>query len=926
MSNLPFDSQDLAAPIARPLAFLVAADESNLSQRAEEFVEGLLRYLAIVALRGAFAHDPDRASRTALDLSKPASKGAWLQRLRESLALWDEVGAVALLGPEDASALGFPSSRAHAALAKLVAVRNAAKYRGSAVTELRLASYTALAELFGLREHRLFVPRQVESSNAGVKRYRATLYRGHAEPFPTIHVETELELDPGRVYLGRRGSRDVLPLDPLVLEAQGAFGRELFVVEAADSRRVTATALVSRVALDSKTAHEARERLDLLATAFAPDRGWKSARCLSSDDELPAGLRRYRPSERIASRYVIESFIDSGGSADVYLAHDEQREGRAVALKVLPYELARSTTNLAKLGNEVRIARGARHPNLIEILDHGLDRGDAFLVLELATGVEVGGARARDLAALLEARKRSGLGPLGEVEVRSLADDLARGLGALHAARILHRDVKPGNVLLFEGEPRAKLGDFGISRASNALTTTREGFRVGTARYLAPERIDPSRASEVGPPSDVYAFGCVLYEALTLRPPFDAETEREIEAQHLSLRPTSLRELRPDVSPSLAALVHRCLAKSPAQRPSSADELLRMLDGSLAVDLDPVVAPPSSRGDEGTLRRRRPRLALASGALAVTLGAALWIGVEDAAVAHARRDLESEVASLTRVGRPDAALDRLRLGLESIALDPPLASALFDAALACESDPLGRDELASAFAALGSAEDLDRKSLSQGVVLASREAGRELRLERWVASLFARLDSLHVDEAIGACAVAHELAHLTRADPRIACAELSTLAIEHWRDDLPEGARRDRDYVALLGLWSVWESLKDPALAWSSDERLALLQHVSACVDELRTRNLALFFDQEVLQGLVLAASSRDDDSLAASAAAQLARCLDARLVERQRSEIVARFAPALRARHLENVDDLIRQTEDALNLLNCVPDGSTHR
>jgi serine/threonine-protein kinase len=636
MSMDGFDSGRLAelvrreypSPVARPFAFLAAAEEAELPSRTEAMVEALVRYLALVALRGAIAADRAKGAELVNALREPGSKGKWLARLRESLALWEDVAAVAMLGPSDATAKGFSKSHACELLDRTIAARNEAKYRAAALHELRVLLNATLVELWALREHRLLVPREVETQGGGIRRYRTIHYRGYAEPFPQIIVETDLELELGQVYLGRRGSREFLPLAPLFRESVVGDQRDLFVIDRIDRKRCYGRSIVRSEEMAERDSHKAREELDRLLVGFSTAPGWLSASRLTSDDELPAGLKRYAPGEILAGRYRISGYLESGASADVYTARDEQGGAREVALKVLPFELARTATNIAKLTNEVSIAMAVRHENLVTVLDHGLDRGDAFVVLELADGWPVSNDRARDLASYLKLRAENGAGPLGEDDTRVLADALARALGALHAAKILHRDVKPGNVLLFGsstgGRLRAKLADFGISRAGDALTTTGEGFHVGNCRYLAPERCDPARAREVGETSDIYALGCVLYEALAGRPPFDAPTEREIEAMHRATRPESLHTLRPDVSPALVALIHRSLAKSTARRPKDAREILEALANptpAVVEDEELETAP----GGRAVRRSRRPVLWTAAGALALCVGAA-WMG------------------------------------------------------------------------------------------------------------------------------------------------------------------------------------------------------------------------------------------------------------------------------------------------------------
>lgn len=605
MSNVPFDSSELGrvdrdalpAPIACPLAFVLTCDDASRVQKAEGSVEGLLRYLSLVALRGAFARDATAGAHLARALARSGTKGHWLELLRNALAHWDEAAVANWFGPAAASSRGFGASAAHASLDKLVELRNEVKYGGRPLQDLLRQIMRSIGQLPRLSDHRLFVPRAIEAQEAGLRTYKATLYRGCSRAFEVLDVTTELQFELRRAYLGLRGSHEVLPLDPLVLEQPRSQERELFVVDHADNGSLSASAVVSQAPIDDQAAREAHARLRRLATGVAPQGGWLLAARFECNDELPPNPHRHAPGDRIAGRFRIESLLESRGSTATYVAHDEELS-RPVALKILPRSLARNPAALSGVLNEISVASSARHRNLVELIDRGDDGGDVYAVLELATGVVVGDVTCRDLSQEIATRARLKLGPLDEARVRALAEALARGLGALHAAGFLHHDLQPANVRLFDGAPHAKLGDFGFARPPEGRTSPRDPSGAESVRYLAPEHFDPARAQEIGPASDIYALGCVLYEALTLRAPYDGATESEVQKLHTSTKPRPLGDARPDVSPVLAATVHRCLAKTAAKRPQSCAEVLRALGAEgvpVVEDDEPALRPKPAR-------------------------------------------------------------------------------------------------------------------------------------------------------------------------------------------------------------------------------------------------------------------------------------------------------------------------------------------
>jgi len=282
----------------------------------------------------------------------------------------------------------------------------------------------------------------------------------------------------------------------------------------------------------------------------------------------------------LADRYELGSRLGRGGTAVVFDAWDRVLD-RRVAVKVLD-ALFTSANLRRRFLMEARAAAGLAHPGLVAVLDTGEHEGLPFIVMEHVEGPT--------LAAVL-----AGRGALPAGRAARVALDLCAALAAAHAHGLVHRDVKPANVMLPPGG-RARLMDFGIARALGdtvALTLT-TGI-LGTPHYMAPEQI---AAAPPDARSDLYSLGVLLYECLTGRPPFHGATAMAVAFQHVRATPVPPSRLRPDVPPSLEAVTLRALAKDPAQRWQTADQLQDALRRAAEgfTTLRPAPAPARSPG------------------------------------------------------------------------------------------------------------------------------------------------------------------------------------------------------------------------------------------------------------------------------------------------------------------------------------------
>jgi serine/threonine-protein kinase len=256
-----------------------------------------------------------------------------------------------------------------------------------------------------------------------------------------------------------------------------------------------------------------------------------------------------------SNRYEIEREIARGGMAEVYLARD-QSLSRPVALKALFPEFAREPSFVERFRREAQAAANLNHPNIVAIYDWGQESGTYFIVMEYVEG--------RSLRELIHSE-----GPLEPGQAADIAAEIASALAFAHRSGVVHRDVKPGNVLLTEAGT-VKVTDFGIARAGTSDGLTQTGSVMGTATYFSPEQ---AQGLAVDGRSDVYSVGVVLYEMVCGVPPFVAESPVSVAYKHVREEPIAPSLRNPDVPPALEQIILSALAKDPEHRYQSADDL-----------------------------------------------------------------------------------------------------------------------------------------------------------------------------------------------------------------------------------------------------------------------------------------------------------------------------------------------------------------
>src|SRR5579875_1236805 len=261
----------------------------------------------------------------------------------------------------------------------------------------------------------------------------------------------------------------------------------------------------------------------------------------------------------VDGRYRVLSRLGTGGMADVYLAEDQQL-GRKVALKLLHRRFAEDPGFVERFRREAQAAAGLAHPNVVSVYDRGSYDGTYYIAMEYLPG--------RSLKQLIRQEA-----PLDPVRAIDIAVQILKAARFAHRRGVIHRDLKPHNVIVDDAD-NAKVTDFGIARAG-ASDMTETGSIMGTAQYLSPEQ---AQGHAVSAGSDLYSIGVVLYEMLTGRVPFDAESAVSIALKHVSETPTAPTQLHAAIPVELEQIVMWALNKNPADRPHDAEQFIAALE------------------------------------------------------------------------------------------------------------------------------------------------------------------------------------------------------------------------------------------------------------------------------------------------------------------------------------------------------------
>jgi eukaryotic-like serine/threonine-protein kinase len=312
----------------------------------------------------------------------------------------------------------------------------------------------------------------------------------------------------------------------------------------------------------------------------------------------------------ISDRFRLEEKIGSGGMSTVYRAYDPTLE-RWVAIKLMHRDISTDPDQLERFRREARAVARLNHPHIVTVIDAGEDDGAPYIVFEYVPGET------------LKDRIRA-VGRLPVPEAVAYAIEIGRALSCAHAHRLVHRDVKPQNVLI-DPDGRAKVTDFGIARSMEAKGLTATGRVLGTTDYVSPEQ---ALGHQVTEQSDIYSLGIVLYEMLTGETPFSADTQVAVAMKHVRDPLPDVQRRRPEVSAALASIVERATAKETRNRYRTVDEMVHDLEQVLAIEAARagetsgeatavLQALPGDTSDYAPLRLRRPRRWLVLSALGI---------------------------------------------------------------------------------------------------------------------------------------------------------------------------------------------------------------------------------------------------------------------------------------------------------------------
>jgi eukaryotic-like serine/threonine-protein kinase len=268
----------------------------------------------------------------------------------------------------------------------------------------------------------------------------------------------------------------------------------------------------------------------------------------------------------LSGRYKLEAKLGSGGMSTVYLARDTTLD-RAVAVKVMHREMSEQADQLERFRQEARAVAKLSHPNVVSVIDAGEDGGHPYIVFEYVEGETL-------------KQRINRVGALDAQEALAYAIEIARGLSVAHGRRMVHRDIKPQNVLI-DSEGRAKLTDFGISRQLEQDGMTATGRVLGTTDYVAPEQ---AMGRAVDQRSDVYSLGVVLYEMLSGQVPYRADSQVGVAMKHVNEEMPDVQQRRPELSAAAALVVERATDKEPDERYQTVGEMIDDLSTALEVE------------------------------------------------------------------------------------------------------------------------------------------------------------------------------------------------------------------------------------------------------------------------------------------------------------------------------------------------------
>ena len=558
-------------PIARAFAEMRRHETDTLdTQHPAAVLEATLQFLGVVALADALSLPAEVETPETLALQsfvndsaglrgfrRPVTAGSWGQVLHHGLRASTSAGREE--GPMSLAI--WHAQEGRALIETAVATRNQV-HRGQAdYHSLKKSINRLLVSVADNLSGHYLVCVEGMSLRDGVRQASAKLFEGVDATRSVIELSDEVET--GRVYLVTPRERVLLCLDPFyrLLDCGECRTTHLMSLELVNESRGEFRGVGVTHRLPVKGVEGDVRRL---LGRHAPSSRRVLERVALPWSTPPVAKGRLSSGECVADRYEIEAWLGEGGMGQVYRARD-RRTAEQVAIKLLPWFLLRDRTLVERFRMEADSARRLEHPGIARVLDYGEVSGDHYLVMELASGwpSPPSASRALDLSWLKK--------PVDSETVTQIARQLLEALGYLHSRGVVHRDVKPQNVLLFEGN-RVKLADFGIARSRESLTLTMTGQLLGTPEYISPEQADGMRGLDGR--SDLYSLGVVLFELLTGRVPFKAATALATALKQKTDPPPPLGDEIPAI---LRYVVRRALEKEPEARFRTAAEFDEVL-------------------------------------------------------------------------------------------------------------------------------------------------------------------------------------------------------------------------------------------------------------------------------------------------------------------------------------------------------------
>ena len=399
-------------------------------------------------------------------------------------------------------------------------------------------------------------------SHHDIKSHVCNLHMGFHETSEQVSVQCDLDLAKTRVAMLNPRVGELLYLHPFYVfrECPECRVAHFFRFEKLAKNGISYTATGGHKLKDESGALELRAMIsEPWSTKLRQKAKYLFLEFDDSWHKLSAG-------QRVDGKYQIVEWLRRGGMADIY---GVTRVGTSdqLALKLLPFQFLSDQKMVQRFRLEAMQARNFDHPNITRIFDYGEDLVDHYLVMELANGWKAtDGIVALDIGELPK--------PLDEAKAIEIIKQACEGLDYIHQQQVIHRDIKPGNLLLFDGGI-VKLADFGIARSRESITLTMTGLAVGTPEYMSPEQAEGKRG--LTPATDIYALGVVFYELLVGEPPFKRTTPLATAVAHLREEVPDPKKINPKISDRLRAIVLKCLEKEPKRRFGSARALYQAI-------------------------------------------------------------------------------------------------------------------------------------------------------------------------------------------------------------------------------------------------------------------------------------------------------------------------------------------------------------